>query len=117
VPTYLKTILELLLNYLVSLSIPHDAAPVEELVAVLIDEHEVPRQVAIQVMSWFGDLHSGKWSLDVNAVTKEIGLGILREHKVFNLRFLCWLKYLLSARVERTILSHRVTSSRNGEPQ
>ncbi|KAH7920068.1 hypothetical protein BV22DRAFT_1040301 [Leucogyrophana mollusca] len=80
-PAHLSTILELLLNYLVSLGLSHQAAPVEELVSTLADEHEIPRQVTEQVVAWFGDVNEGLWSMDANAVTTEIGLGILRHHK------------------------------------
>jgi sister chromatid cohesion protein DCC1 len=56
----------------------------EELVMALVDKHDVSRQVVTQVMSWFGEVRSELWSMDTNAVLKEIGLGILREHKVFD---------------------------------
>jgi sister chromatid cohesion protein DCC1 len=75
-------ILELLLNLLVALSLSHDAASVEELTSTLADEHEIPRQISTQVMSWFGHLHDGKWKMDVDGVMREIGLGILRQYKV-----------------------------------
>ncbi|TFK43457.1 sister chromatid cohesion protein Dcc1 [Crucibulum laeve] len=80
-PSYLNSLLELLLNLLVSLSLPHDAAPVEDISSVLADEHEVSRAVSTQVMSWFGEIYEGKWSMDVQAAMKEVGLGILRNHK------------------------------------
>jgi sister chromatid cohesion protein DCC1 len=85
IPSYLSTILELLLNYLVSLPHSYNSAPVEELAACLADEHEIPRQVSTQVMSWFGVVREGKWAMDVDAVLKQIGLGILRRHKVTSL--------------------------------
>jgi sister chromatid cohesion protein DCC1 len=81
-PAHLSTILELLLNLLASLSLSHHAAPVEELTSALADEHEIPRQISTQVMSWFGDVREGKWKMDVDDVVKEVGLGILRNHKV-----------------------------------
>jgi len=81
-PSYLSLLLELVLNLLVSLSLPHDNASVEELSSTLANEHEVPRGVSTQVMSWFGIIREGKWSMDVNAVLKEMGLSILRHHKV-----------------------------------
>ncbi|KAH7888573.1 sister chromatid cohesion protein Dcc1 [Phlebopus sp. FC_14] len=80
-PAHLSTILELLLNYLISLSLPHDAAPIEELVSTLADEHEIPRQVSTQIVSWFGNIKGELWEMDVDAVVSEIGLGILRHHK------------------------------------
>lgn len=81
-PAHLSTILELLLSYLVSLSLPHRAAAVDELVSAMADEHEIPREVSGQVISWFGPIKEGLWEMDVNAVVAEIGLGILRHYKV-----------------------------------
>ena len=79
---HLDTILELLLNYLVSLSLSHQAAPVDDLVSALADEHDVPHDVSNQVMSWFGQVEEGTWKVDVDAVAAEIGLGIIRHYKV-----------------------------------
>lgn len=81
-PVHLNTILELLLNYLISLSLSHEAAPVDDLVSALADEHEIPREVSNQVMSWFGQVKDGSWKMDANAMVAEIGLGILRHYKV-----------------------------------
>ncbi|KAL4074112.1 sister chromatid cohesion protein Dcc1 [Scleroderma yunnanense] len=80
-PAHLTTILELLLSYLVSLSLPHQAAPVEDLVSALADEHEIPREVSGQVIPWFGSVKEGLWEMDANAVVAEIGLGILRHYR------------------------------------
>lgn len=79
---YLSTILELLLNTLISLGLSHKAAPVDELVDALADEHEVSRQVSGQVIGWFGEISFGKWKMCVDDVVREVGLGILRNHKV-----------------------------------
>lgn len=81
-PSYLSLLLELILNLLVSLSLPYDGASVEELSSTLADEHEIAKGVSTQVMSWFGNIREGKWSMDINAVSREIGLNILRHHKV-----------------------------------
>src|SRR5882672_6047407 len=86
-PTYLQTILELLLNTLVSLGIPHTAAPIDEVVDALAGEHEVPRSVSTQVLGWFGEVvregvGGGRWKMDVQSVVREVGLGILRNYKV-----------------------------------
>ncbi|EIN11786.1 hypothetical protein PUNSTDRAFT_131939 [Punctularia strigosozonata HHB-11173 SS5] len=80
---HLLTILELLLNTLVVLSVPHDSAPVEDLSAALQDEHDIPRHVSEQVMGWFGTLDSnaGKWNMDVDAVVRQIGIALLRSHR------------------------------------
>jgi len=48
----------------------------------MADEHEIPREVSGQVISWFGFVKEGLWEMDVNAVIAEIGLGILRHYKV-----------------------------------
>jgi hypothetical protein len=80
--SYLNTILELLLNYIVSLSLPHHAAPKAELVSTISDEHEISKEVCTQVMSWFGEIRGDKWAMDVDAVLTEVGLGILRNYKV-----------------------------------
>ena len=74
--------LELLLNVLVSLSLPHDAAPVDQLVSTLANDHEVALDVTNQVLSWFGQVDVGKWNMDVKAVVKQIGLDLLRSHRV-----------------------------------
>ncbi|KAI0051203.1 hypothetical protein FA95DRAFT_1485775 [Auriscalpium vulgare] len=83
-PTYLHTILELLLAQLVSLSQPHHAASVPELTSALEQDHEVRREVSMQVMRWFGEVvegGGGLWRMDVGAVVRQVGLGILRHHK------------------------------------
>ena len=81
-PSYLSLLLELILNLLVSLQLPRTGASVEELSSTLADEHDIARTVSMQVMSWFGIIREGKWNMDVNAVLKEIGVSILRQHKV-----------------------------------
>ena len=60
----------------------HDAAPIENLLTTLADDHEVPRAVSEQIIAWFGDTKDGKWSMDILAIVKEIGLGILRDYRV-----------------------------------
>ncbi|KAH8994018.1 sister chromatid cohesion protein Dcc1 [Lactarius akahatsu] len=76
-------ILELLLMHLVSLSQPHDAASVQELSQPLEDEHEVKREVTLQVMRWFGqvDAENVSWNVDVEKLVRQVGLGVLRQHK------------------------------------
>ncbi|KAG5650583.1 hypothetical protein H0H81_011722 [Sphagnurus paluster] len=54
----------------------------EILSSSLADDHEVPRSVSTQVMSWFGTIKDGKWKMEVDALIKEVGLGILRHHQV-----------------------------------
>ncbi|KAI0356391.1 hypothetical protein OH77DRAFT_1589352 [Trametes cingulata] len=83
-PSYLTTILEYLLNSLVSESLSHANASVTTLLRAL-EDHDVPRDVTRQVMAWFGRMQgsggSETWEMDVDAVVREIGLGILRSHR------------------------------------
>lgn len=60
----------------------HASASVEGLIAALAGDHEVPRMVSTQIMSWFGELKDGRWNMDIDAVVREVGLGILRNHRV-----------------------------------
>ena len=78
------TILELLLTNLVSLSLSHTAAPISTLISALEDEHDIRRDITRQVMAWFGRLDddNGVWEMDVAAVVREVGLGILRAYRV-----------------------------------
>ncbi|KAJ7276481.1 sister chromatid cohesion protein Dcc1, partial [Mycena haematopus] len=80
-PGYLTTILETILNLLVSQSMVPRAVPVEDLAATLADESEISRAVSMQVMAWFGEINNGVWTMDVEDVLREIGLGILRQYK------------------------------------
>lgn len=70
--------------HLVSLAQPREAASVKELSQSLEYEHEVKREVTLQVMRWFGevDAESESWDVDVERVVRQVGLGILRQHKV-----------------------------------
>ena len=62
--------------------------PVKEVVDALAEEYEVRREVGRQVLGWFGEITGGvgegeeRWKMDVEGVVKEVGLGILRNHKV-----------------------------------
>ncbi|KAF9055404.1 hypothetical protein BDZ89DRAFT_18952 [Hymenopellis radicata] len=80
-PVYLRSILEMILNQLVSDSLSHQNASVEQLCNALADVHEVPRSVSTQVMSWFGEIRQGFWQMDVDSVVHEIGLNLLRPHR------------------------------------
>ena len=60
----------------------HDSAPIEGLLTALADDHDVPRAVSEQIIAWFGDTKDGKWKMDVLAIVKEIGHGILRNYRV-----------------------------------
>ncbi|KAI0682980.1 sister chromatid cohesion protein Dcc1 [Cytidiella melzeri] len=81
-PSHLATILELLLNALVSLSLSYENAPAHDLVTALEEEHEINRDVTRQVMQWFGEVTGeGCWKMDVAATVKEVGIGILRAHR------------------------------------
>ncbi|KAI0305572.1 sister chromatid cohesion protein Dcc1 [Multifurca ochricompacta] len=69
-PSYLHKILELLLMHLVSLSQTHDAASVN-------------REVTLQVMRWFGEVDAANesWKVDVERTVRQVGLGVLRQHR------------------------------------
>jgi len=60
----------------------YSGVPVERLTSAMADQNEIPRAVSTQIMSWMGDLNDGKWNMDIDALVKEIGLGILRKHRV-----------------------------------
>ncbi|RPD63626.1 hypothetical protein L227DRAFT_591615 [Lentinus tigrinus ALCF2SS1-6] len=81
--SHLTTILELILTNLVSLSLPHAAAPIATLLSALEDEHDIRRAVSRQVLKWFGrvDEYRGTWEMDVDAVIREVGLGLLRAYR------------------------------------
>jgi sister chromatid cohesion protein DCC1 len=83
---HLLTVLELLLNTLVSLSLPYDSASIEDISSALQDEHDIPRSVTEQVMGWFGalDMDAGTWSMNAEALVKQIGIALLNPHKVLS---------------------------------
>jgi sister chromatid cohesion protein DCC1 len=70
--------------HVVSLSQPHDAAPVLELSRSLEYDHEVKREVTLQVMRWFGEIDATNelWKMDVQKIVRQVGLGVLRQHRV-----------------------------------
>ncbi|KLO14630.1 hypothetical protein SCHPADRAFT_872384 [Schizopora paradoxa] len=88
-PSYLNTALELMLNTLVSLNAPKDSVPVVDLVEVLQSDHDISRDVMLQIMAWFGELgdalnsisQTTTWKMDVHAVARQIGLGILSRYR------------------------------------
>ncbi|ESK96086.1 hypothetical protein Moror_7431 [Moniliophthora roreri MCA 2997] len=80
-PSYLSHIIELILNTLVSHSIDSAAASVEKLSSALADNHEIPRTVSTQIMSWFGEIEDGRWQMDAESIVKEAGLSVLRPHQ------------------------------------
>jgi sister chromatid cohesion protein DCC1 len=69
--------------YLVSLSLPHNAASVLELSRSLEFEHEVRRSVTSQVMGRFGQVDDAdeRWKMEVEKVVRQLGVGILRQYK------------------------------------
>ena len=87
---YLQNLLEIILNLLVSLGLHHDSnnVPLDDIVSSLADEHEVPRTVSLQLLAWFGELdESGsKWKMNIKDILKEVGIGLLRYHRVRRLR-------------------------------
>lgn len=89
-PPYLNTILELLLNTLVLLNASTDASPASDIADALQYDHEVPREVSLQVMSWFGQLTQTAdcasqpllWRVDVDNVVRQLGIGVLSTYRV-----------------------------------
>ncbi|CAK5275615.1 unnamed protein product [Mycena citricolor] len=81
--SYLSSILETMLNLIIAQNMTPAAIPAEEVSATLADENEISRAVSSQVMGWFGEVRDdGMWTMDVEGVVKEIGLGVLRQHRV-----------------------------------
>ena len=70
--------------------LPHNAASILELYRSFEFEHEVRREVTLQVMRWFGqvDVTDERWKTDVEKVVRQVGLGILRQYKVSFKRFI-----------------------------
>ncbi|KAF9648550.1 hypothetical protein BDM02DRAFT_3155665 [Thelephora ganbajun] len=79
--SYLSTILELLLNSLVSLQQKHDSASVKLLADTLQDDHDIRPQVTKQVMGWFGDVDERQWKMEIPSVLKQVGIGILKSYR------------------------------------
>lgn len=83
---FLNSILELLLNALVSVSSPLDAAPIPDLTETLQCDHEIAPEVTRQVMSWFGSItgppKEEKWNVNVRTIVRQIGIGLLSLHRV-----------------------------------
>ncbi|KAL5523641.1 hypothetical protein ACEPAG_7814 [Sanghuangporus baumii] len=84
-PGYLNRVLELILNTLVSLSRSSDDAPILNIVETIQSDHEISSDVSRQVMSWFGRIDSSMnaetWIMDVDAVVRQIGIGILSSYR------------------------------------
>jgi sister chromatid cohesion protein DCC1 len=80
------------------MGLSHEAAYVDWLATVLEIEHEIWKQV----MTWFGDISLGSWKMDVDALMKQVGIGITRAHKVrttdYNLMHLLMMTRLLECR-------------------
>ena len=96
---HLNSVLELILNTLVASSLSHNAAPVSDIIEVLQSDHEIPSEVTLQVLSWFGAINTPKsreksWSMDVSKVVRQLGIGILSSHRV---RYLLLMVLITSA--------------------
>ena len=88
-PAYLNNVLELILNALVSLKLSSEGAPIVDVTETLCSDHEISPDVSKQVMSWFGSVypsssssHPGTWTMDIVAVVRQLGIGILSAHRV-----------------------------------
>lgn len=88
---YLNTVLELLLNALVSASASLDSASASDIAETLQCDHEIPQDVVLQVMSWFGNLtglrNEQVWSVNVSSIVKQVGFGLLSLHRVCSSHF------------------------------
>ncbi|KIJ49401.1 hypothetical protein M422DRAFT_161356 [Sphaerobolus stellatus SS14] len=80
--SYLTHILETLLNSLISqsLPLPPQTIPKNTLLSHLDLEHEIPRKVTEQILSWFGEIKEEEWEMDVESAVRQIGLGRLTLH-------------------------------------
>lgn len=105
-PSHLTKILECLLINLVSQSLPYTDAPLMPLIHALEDDHEVPRDITRQVMCWFGRIDEGQlgstWEMDADAVVREIGLGIMRAHRVSTMSCFCMRGRLADVEIRMT---------------
>ena len=91
---YLNAVLELLLNILVSSSYSLDSAPALEIAEMLQCDHEVPQDVSIQVMAWFGELSDvsisdRSWKVNITSIIRQLGIGILSLHRASLLSIPC----------------------------
>ncbi|KAH8830482.1 hypothetical protein DL96DRAFT_1593118 [Flagelloscypha sp. PMI_526] len=75
---YLLTILETILNLLVSLGLDYKEATISQMCDDMADQHDIPQSISTQVLGWFGQLKDGKWSMDAPEVVRTIGLEILK---------------------------------------
>ena len=96
---HLNSVLELILNTLAASSLSHNAAPVCDIIEVLQSDHEIPSEVTLQVLSWFGAINapeSGEksWSMDASKVVRQLGIGILSSYRV---RYLLLMVLITSA--------------------
>ncbi|KAG8864458.1 hypothetical protein FRB96_004961 [Tulasnella sp. 330] len=83
IPTHqLTQFLTYILNNLVSHHASRTASiPLKELLDQLQDDHAIAPDVSRQICTWFGDMESGSWTMDVEGVVKEVGLGVLVENR------------------------------------
>ena len=70
--------------YLVSLSQPHNPLSVPELARSLELEHEVRREVTLQVTRWFGQVNDTdqRWKMEVEKVARQGGLDTVASASV-----------------------------------
>ena len=83
---YLSTVLELILNTLVSLSASPGSVPAIDVAETLQADHDVRPEITYQIMSWFGAVSTvdGKktWCMDEVKVIRQLGIGLLSGHRV-----------------------------------
>ena len=85
--TYLSSVLEMILNTMVALSLPPEATPVADITDTLEGDHEISRIVTSQIMVWFGSITGSSpgekiWCADIESIVRQLGLGLLSDHRV-----------------------------------
>lgn len=83
---YLNTVLELILNTLVSLSASPSSAPATDIAETLQADHDVRPEITYQVMSWFGIVttegSTKTWCMEEAKIVRQLGIGLLSGHRV-----------------------------------
>ncbi|KAG9014540.1 hypothetical protein FRB95_007221 [Tulasnella sp. JGI-2019a] len=75
------------LTFILTILVSHHSSKttdisLKDLTDQLQDDHAIAPDVSRQICGWFGDIQPGdKWTMDVEPVVKEVGLGVLVEHR------------------------------------
>jgi hypothetical protein len=80
---YLTSVLSLILNHLTTLSFnpSKDASVSMAPLLQALSLHDVSNHVTVQILRWFGEIleTTGQWIINVPAVVKQVGIGVLRK--------------------------------------